>query len=80
MLWRILALYPALTSDYYGNRNLGANYGIMFTAYGAGSILGPIMASYFRELQGSYLPAFYISTMLIVVAIFLISFILLKKK
>lgn len=76
----LLALYPAITSDYYGNRNLGANYGIMFSAYGAGSILGPIMASYFRDLQGSYLPAFYISTILIVVAIFLVLFILLKKK
>lgn len=56
-----LALYPALTSDYYGSKNLGFNYGVVFTAYGAGSVLGPIMASYFRTFNGSYLPAFYIS-------------------
>ncbi len=59
-----LALYPALTSDYYGSKNLGVNYGIVFTAYGAGSILGPMMASYFRTYQGTYLPAFYISIIL----------------
>ena len=59
-----LASYPALTSDRYGSKNLGVNYGVVFTAYGAGSVLGPIMASYFRTYQGSYLPAFYISIIL----------------
>jgi OFA family oxalate/formate antiporter-like MFS transporter len=36
-----LALYPAVTADFYGTKNVGANYGIMFTAYGAGGLLGP---------------------------------------
>lgn len=63
-----LALYPAITSDYYGSKNLGVNYGIMFTAYGAGSILGPIMASYSRDFYGSYLPAFHVSAMLAALA------------
>lgn len=67
-----LALYPALTSDYYGSKNLGVNYGFMFTAYGAGSILGPIMAGYFHDFHGSYLPAFHVSTALILIAIFLV--------
>jgi OFA family oxalate/formate antiporter-like MFS transporter len=66
-----LALYPAITSDYYGSKNLGVNYGIMFTAYGAGSILGPIMASYSRDFYGSYLPAFHVSAMLAALAMLL---------
>lgn len=66
-----LAIYPALTSDYYGSRNLGVNYGVVFTAYGAGSVLGPIMASYFHDYQGSYLPAFYVSAALTIIAIIL---------
>jgi OFA family oxalate/formate antiporter-like MFS transporter len=73
-----LALYPALTSDYYGSKNLGVNYGLVFTAYGAGSVLGPIMASYFRTYQGSYLPAFYISIVLALLGMVLILF--LRKK
>lgn len=36
-----LALYPAITADYYGTKNVGVNYGFMFTAYGAGGLLGP---------------------------------------
>lgn len=39
-----LALYPAFTADYFGTKNVGANYGFMFTAYGAGGLLGPWLA------------------------------------
>lgn len=40
-----LALYPALTADYFGTKHIGANYGWMFTAYGAGGIVGPYLAA-----------------------------------
>ena len=40
-----LALYPALTADYFGTKNIGVNYGVMFTAYGAGGIVGPYLAA-----------------------------------
>jgi OFA family oxalate/formate antiporter-like MFS transporter len=40
-----LALYPALTADFFGTKNIGANYGWMFTAYGAGGIAGPYLAA-----------------------------------
>jgi len=39
-----LALYPAMTADYFGIKNIGANYGLMFTAYGAGGLVGPWLA------------------------------------
>ena len=39
-----LALYPALTADSFGVKNVGANYGLMFTAYGAGGLFGPWLA------------------------------------
>jgi len=64
-----LAIYPALTSDYYGTRNLGINYGIIFTAYGAGAVLGPIMAGYFKTFANSYTPPFYIAAILAIVGI-----------
>jgi OFA family oxalate/formate antiporter-like MFS transporter len=40
-----LALYPAITADYYGTRHMGVNYGILFTAYGSGGLLGPFLAA-----------------------------------
>jgi OFA family oxalate/formate antiporter-like MFS transporter len=56
-----LAIYPALTSDHYGTKNLGVNYGIVFTAYGAGAVLGPIMAGYFHDFAKSYVPSFLVA-------------------
>jgi OFA family oxalate/formate antiporter-like MFS transporter len=40
-----LALYPALTADYFGTKHYGVNYGWMFTAYGAGGLVGPYLAA-----------------------------------
>ena len=40
-----LALFPAVTADFYGTRHYGVNYGWMFTAYGAGGIVGPLLAA-----------------------------------
>jgi len=44
------ALYPAATADYFGNKNVGVNYGWMFTAYGVGGLVGPMIAGYYRDL------------------------------
>lgn len=46
-----LALYPAVTADFYGTKNLGVNYGWMFTAYGAGGLLGPYLAARFMTVK-----------------------------
>jgi OFA family oxalate/formate antiporter-like MFS transporter len=40
-----LALYPAITADFYGTKHIGANYGWMFSAYGAGGLAGPFLAA-----------------------------------
>jgi len=39
-----LALFPAVTADYFGTKNIGVNYGFMFLAYGAGGLFGPWLA------------------------------------
>ena len=43
------ALFPAITADYFGAKNLGANYAWVFTAYGVGGIVGPVMAGHFKH-------------------------------
>lgn len=35
------SLFPAATADYFGTSNSGVNYGLVFTAYGVGGIVGP---------------------------------------
>jgi MFS transporter, OFA family, oxalate/formate antiporter len=38
-----LALFPAITADFFGTKHYGINYGFMFSAYGAGGIVGPLL-------------------------------------
>jgi OFA family oxalate/formate antiporter-like MFS transporter len=46
-----LALYPAVTADFYGTKHLGVNYGWMFTAYGAGGLFGPFLAAWLMKVE-----------------------------
>lgn len=43
------ALFPAATADFFGNKSVGTNYGWMFTAYGVGGIVMPLVAGYFKD-------------------------------
>ena len=43
------ALFPVATADYFGNKNVGTNYGWVFLAYGVAGIAGPQVAGYFKD-------------------------------
>ncbi|HSG67431.1 MAG TPA: OFA family MFS transporter [Bacteroidales bacterium] len=43
------ALFPAITADFFGNKTVGRNYGLVFFAYGIAGILGPQIAGYFKD-------------------------------
>ena len=45
----IFALFPAITADYFGNKQVGRNYGWVFTAYGLAGIVGPLLAGVFKD-------------------------------
>jgi OFA family oxalate/formate antiporter-like MFS transporter len=63
-----LALFPPFTADFFGSKNLGANYGLMFTAYGVGGIVGPILAGMVQDYGLSFLYAFIPASLLCFVA------------
>ena len=44
------SLFPTATADFFGTKNVGRNYGWIFTAYGIGGIIGPIMAGRIRDV------------------------------
>ncbi|OPX25240.1 MAG: MFS transporter [Candidatus Latescibacterota bacterium] len=43
------ALFPAATADFFGNKNVGTNYGWVFLAYGVAGIAGPQVAGHFKD-------------------------------
>jgi OFA family oxalate/formate antiporter-like MFS transporter len=45
---------PAFAADYFGSKNVGPIYGLMLTAWGTASAVGPLLIAYMRQITGSY--------------------------
>jgi OFA family oxalate/formate antiporter-like MFS transporter len=54
------ALFPTITADTFGAKNVGMNYPFVFLAYGVGGILGPILGGKMGDV-GNFPMAFTIS-------------------
>jgi len=63
-----LALFPSITKDFYGLKNFGVNYGLVFTAWGIGGFLLALFAGKVYDASKSFNFAFYTSAVLLVVA------------
>ena len=64
-----LSVFATTTADEYGTKNLGMNYGALFTAWGAAGVLGPMIAGRVFDATKSYQYAFYAAGVLAVVAL-----------
>ena len=51
---------PAFCADYFGAKDVGSIYGLMLTAWGFGSALGPLVIANIRQSTGHYSEALYI--------------------
>ena len=49
-----ISVLPTVIGEYYGIKNLGANYGIYFQAYGLGALVGPIVVANASSLQDTF--------------------------
>ena len=57
----VFTLMPAATADFYGIRNLGVNYGLVFTAFGVAGVVGPMLGAGINDRFKSYDYAYLIS-------------------
>jgi hypothetical protein len=53
-----LAVAPTTTATFFGTCDYPRCYGLVFLAYGAGAIAGPMLAGFIRQSTGSYLGVF----------------------
>jgi OFA family oxalate/formate antiporter-like MFS transporter len=65
-----LSLLPAMTADFFGPKNLGFNYGLVFIGWGI-AFLVPQFAGYIKDVTSGLDYAFYFSGALLVVAVLL---------
>ena len=70
-----LAVFPALTKDFFGLRNFGSNYGLVYQGWGIGGFIVSQVAAYLiagRKADGAadiYLWAFYETIAILVVGV-----------
>lgn len=63
------AVFPSAITDLYGMKNFGINYGLMFTGWGLGGIIGPMVAATIYDSSGSYNTAYLVAGILLIISI-----------
>ena len=64
----IYSLFPSMLGDYFGTRHATSNYGVLYSAKGAASIVGGGLAALLFERFGTWSAAFYGSAALALIA------------
>ena len=72
-----LAIAPTATASYFGLKDNAKNYGLVFTAYGAGAVIGGIVSAQAKMLLGGYQPFFLIVAVLALIGV-AVAFMLMK--
>lgn len=76
-----LGIMPSVTADNFGSKNIGINYGILFTAFGFAAFVGPRLAATVKQASGGeYTMAFIIVAAMNLVGIALVLVIKQKQK
>src|SRR5262249_17072242 len=73
-----LSLFPSFAKDLWGLKNFGMNYGILFTAWGAGSLLSSV-AQRLKASSGNFDSSFQTAAVLLIVGAAL-TFLIAPKK
>jgi OFA family oxalate/formate antiporter-like MFS transporter len=64
-----LSVNASTTSDFWGTKNAGINYGMLFTSWGVAGIVGPRIGGVLFDKYGNYQAAFYTAAVLAVIAL-----------
>jgi nitrate/nitrite transporter NarK len=63
-----LAIFPAIAKDWFGLKNFGVNYGLLFTAWGVGGFIMSLVAgATWNDQAGSFGSAYYLAAALLVI-------------
>lgn len=64
-----LSVNASTTADFWGTKNAGINYGILFTSWGVAGIIGPRIGGMMYDRYKDYQAAFYWAAALAVIAL-----------
>jgi OFA family oxalate/formate antiporter-like MFS transporter len=64
-----LSVNASTTADFWGTKNAGINYGLLFTAWGVAGIIGPRIGGALYDQYHDYQAAFYTAAVLAAIAL-----------
>ena len=70
-----LALFPSFTKDFYGLKNFGMNYGLVFTSWGVGGFMLARLAGIMYDKYQTFTIAYYGASGLLVLAAAMVFFV-----
>jgi len=59
---------PAFAADYFGPKNVGPIYGLMLTAWGTASAVGPLLIAYLRQSTGAYYRPLHVIAVVVLIS------------
>ena len=62
----LLSVFPALTAEQFGLKNYGANYGIVYLAWGLSGVVAPVIADNIYDATGSFFMAYLICAIMMI--------------
>ena len=71
----LFSLMPSITADFFGVKNMGVNYGLVFSGWGIAAIIGPILGGYVVKTTGTYAISYVVAGVLLLVATLMVGLI-----
>jgi OFA family oxalate/formate antiporter-like MFS transporter len=69
----VFSLFPTTTAEYFGMKNLGVNYGMIFTGWGIAGVIGPMLGGMVADKTGSYNNGYLVAGVFLILATVLVS-------
>ncbi len=69
----LFSLFPTTTAEFFGMKNLGVNYGMIFTGWGFAGVFGGMLAAFVKDKTGVYDYGFIVAGVFLILATILVS-------
>jgi OFA family oxalate/formate antiporter-like MFS transporter len=63
----LFSLMPSITADFFGIKNLGVNYGLVFSGWGIAAIIGPMLGGIVVIKSGTYTMSYIVAGILLLI-------------
>ena len=67
----LFSLMPSITADFFGIKNMGVNYGLIFTGWGIAAVIGPMLGGVVVMKSGTYTVSYILAGVLLVIGMLL---------